>query len=134
MKTINATTFLRRVLFADAVLSSVMALLLILGAAAIATITALPESLLRGVGWVLVPWVALVVFAATREPLRASLVWVVAALNAVWVIDSIALLVMNWVAPNAQGIAFVVTQALVVGALAALQAAGALAMRRPAQA
>jgi len=134
MKVSNAGTFLRRVLLADAALSSVMALLLVLGAGAVASVTALPELLLYGAGWVLVPWVAFLMFTATREPLRAALVWVVIIVNAAWTVDSVALLFMDSIAPNGLGIAFVLAQTLVVATLAVLQAAGLRARRRAAQA
>ena len=41
-----------------------------------------------------------------------------------WALDSIVLLLINWVAPNAFGTAFVVAQALVVAGFAALQYLG----------
>jgi hypothetical protein len=134
MRISNSVAFLRRVLFADAALSFIMALLLIFGATVIESITALPKPLLYGAGWVLVPWVSLVVFAATRKPLRAPWVWAIVALNAAWVIDSIALLFMPAITANALGVGFVIAQALVVGVLAALQSAGLPAVRRTAQA
>jgi hypothetical protein len=130
MNIVHAPAFLRRVLFADAALSSVMALLLIAGASAVASITALPEGLLFGAGWALLPWLALVMFAATREPLRAALVWAIVALNFAWAADSVALLFLDSIAANAFGAVFVLAQALVVAGLAVLQAAGLRAMRR----
>jgi hypothetical protein len=129
MKIVDAATFLRRVLFVDAALSSAMALLLIFGASAIASITALPELLLQGAGWILVPWVALVMFTATREPLRAGLVWAVIALNAVWAVESVALLFVDSIDANALGVAFVLAQALAVAVLAALQTMGLRGIR-----
>jgi hypothetical protein len=129
MKIVDAATFLRRVLFVDAALSSAMALLLIFGAGAIASITALPELLLQGAGWILVPWVALVMFTATREPLRAGLVWAVIALNAVWAVESVALLFVDSIDANALGVAFVLAQALAVAVLAALQTMGLRGIR-----
>jgi hypothetical protein len=134
MKVVNAVGFLRRVLLADAVLSSGMALLLIAAASAIASITALPAGLLAGAGWALVPWVALVMFAATRDPLRALLVWAIVALNAVWAIESVALLFADSIEATVFGVFFVLSQAIVVAVLAALQAAGLRAMRRSAEA
>jgi hypothetical protein len=134
MKIVNAAGFLRRVLLADAALSSGMALLLIAAAGAIASITALPAGLLAGAGWALVPWVALVMFAATRDPLRALLVWAIVALNAVWAIESVALLSADSIEANVFGVFFVLSQAIVVAVLAALQAAGLRAMRRSAEA
>ena len=128
----NSVSFLRRVLFADAALSTVMALLLIFSASTIASITALPEILLSGAGWALVPWVVVVVFAAPREHVRPALIWTIVALNSVWAIESVALLFMESIEANALGIAFVLAQALVVALLAILQASGLRAHRQAA--
>lgn len=46
------------------------------------------------------------------------------AANAVWAFDSIALLFTGWVEPNLLGQAFVVAQAVSVGAIAGLQYIG----------
>jgi hypothetical protein len=48
----------------------------------------------------------------------------VIAANAIWAIDSIALLFTGWVQPNLLGQAFVVAQALSVAAIAELQYIG----------
>ena len=125
----NAPLFLRRVLWADAALSLAMALLMIFGAAAIASMSALPETLLSGAGWVLMPWVALVAWTATREPIRTGLVRLVIVLNVIWVVESIFLLFLDSIEANAFGVAFVLTQALGVLALAALQTSGLRALR-----
>jgi hypothetical protein len=130
----SASIFLRRVLWADAAVSLAMALLLIFGASAIASLTSLPEMLLSGAGWVLMPWVALVAFTATRNPLRTWLAWLVVALNVVWVVESGFLLTMDSINANAFGVAFVLAQAFGVFVLAALQATGLLALRRQAAA
>ena len=130
----SASIFLRRVLWADAAVSLAMALLLIFGASAIASLTALPEFLLSGAGWALMPWVALVAFTATRDPIRTGLAWLVVALNVVWVVESGFLLTMDSITTNALGVAFVLVQAFGVFVLAALQATGLLALRRQAAA
>jgi hypothetical protein len=130
----SASIFLRRVLWADAAVSLAMALLLIFGASAIASLTALPEMLLSGAGWVLMPWVALVAFTATGNPLRTRLAWLVVALNVVWVVESGFLLAMDSITTNALGVSFVLAQAFGVLVLAALQATGLLALRRQAAA
>ena len=130
----SASIFLRRVLWADAAVSLAMALLLIFGASAIASLTALPEFLLSGAGWALMPWVALVAFTATRDPIRTGLAWLVVALNVVWVVESGFLLTMDSITTNALGVAFVLVQAFGVLVLAALQATGLLALRRQAAA
>lgn len=51
-------------------------------------------------------------------------VWAVIAINAVWAIDSIALLFTGWVSPNLLGQAFVVVQAVSVAVIAELQYLG----------
>jgi hypothetical protein len=130
----SASVLLRRVLWADAAVSLAMALLLVFGASAIASLTALPEILLSGAGWALMPWVALVAFTATRNPLRTGLAWLVVALNVVWVVESGLLLAMDSIKANAMGVAFVLAQASGVLVLAALQATGLLALRRQAAA
>ena len=130
----SASIFLRRVLWADAAVSLAMALLLIFGASAIASLTALPEILLSGAGWALIPWIAFVAFTATGNPLRTWLAWLVVALNVVWVVESGFLLAMDSIETNALGVAFVLAQAAGVLVLAALQATGLLALRRQAAA
>ena len=130
----SASIFLRRVLWADAAVSLAMALLLIFGATAIASLTALPEFLLSGAGWALMPWLALVAFTATRNPLRTWLAWLVVVLNVVWVVESGFLLALDSIDTNAMGVAFVLAQAVGVLVLAALQATGLLALRRQAAA
>ena len=45
-------------------------------------------------------------------------------INALWVAESVAILALGWVAPNALGVAFVLAQALIVAVFAGLQAVG----------
>ena len=104
------------------------------GSSAIASLTALPEILLSGAGWALIPWIAFVAFTATGNPLRTWLAWLVVALNVVWVVESGFLLAMDAIETNALGVAFVLAQAAGVLVLAALQATGLLALRRQAAA
>jgi hypothetical protein len=129
MSIANPVAFLRRVLIADVVLSALMALLLITAASVVASLTALPDTLLQGTGWVLVPWVALLLFVVTRKPLRAGWVWLVAALNALWVLESVVLLFLDSINANALGILFVLGQAAIVAVFAALQTTGARVVR-----
>jgi CHASE2 domain-containing sensor protein len=73
---------------------------------------------------VLLPFAAFVGFVASRrEPARIA-VWVIIAMNIVWVVDSIVLLFTGWVAPSALGYAFVIAQAAVVLVLADLEYMG----------
>ena len=121
----DAQTFLRRVLTLDAVTSGAMGLMLIAGAGLLGPMLNLPVPLLRGVGLSLIPFVALVAYAATRSPASRSLALTVAVLNAVWVVASIGLLMYGLVAPNILGTVFVAAQAVVVGIFAELQIIGA---------
>jgi hypothetical protein len=121
----DAQTFLRRVLTLDAVTSGAMGLMLIAGAGLLGPMLNLPVPLLRGVGLSLIPFVALVAYAATRSPASRSIALTVAVLNAVWVVASIGLLMSGLVAPNILGTVFVAAQAVVVGIFAELQIIGA---------
>jgi hypothetical protein len=119
---------LRQVLLADAALSGATGLLLLLGAVLLADLFALPVLLLRYAGLALLPFVAFVAYAATRQPMSHTAVWVVIVANALWAAASLALLLTSWIAPNVLGIGFVLFQALAVAALAAAQI---VVLRRP---
>lgn len=121
----DAQTFLRRVLAFDALTSGAMGLMLIVAAGALGPLLNLPVPLLRGVGLSFIPFVALVAYAATRNPASRSLALTVAILNAVWVVASVGLLMSGLVAPNILGTVFVAAQAVFVGILAELQIIGA---------
>jgi uncharacterized RDD family membrane protein YckC len=121
----DAETFLRRVLAFDAVTSGVMGLALIAAAGTLGPLLNLPVPLLRGVGLSFVPFVALVAYAATRKPASRALGLTVAALNAIWVVLSFAVLLTGTVSPNALGMVFVAGQAVFVAILAELQVIGA---------
>ena len=120
----RSSTFLRRVLAVDAALTGATALMLVAGAPILENLFGLPTALLRWAGVTLIPYTAWLVSLLRKEALPRGAVWVVAACNALWAIDSIALLFTNWVDPTVLGIAFVVVQALVVGALAEAQYMG----------
>lgn len=121
----DAETFLRRVLAFDAVTSGAMGLALIAAAGTLGPLLNLPVPLLRGVGLSFVPFVALVAYAATRKPASRALGLTVAALNAIWVVLSFAVLLTGTVSPNALGMVFVAGQAVFVAILAELQVIGA---------
>ncbi|KAF0133419.1 MAG: hypothetical protein FD152_1635 [Xanthobacteraceae bacterium] len=121
----DASTFLRRVLALDAVTSGAMGLMLIVAAGALGPLLNLPAPLLRGVGLSFIPFVALVAYAATRNPTSRPLAFAVAVLNAVWVIASLWLRMSGLIAPNILGTVFVAAQAVFVGILAELQFIGA---------
>ncbi len=121
---IHPSLFLRRAILADAIFSGVSAVLLTLGAGALAPWLSLPEALLRETGLFLIAYAILVGWLGTRQAMPKPLVVVVISGNAAWTLASIALLFSGAVTPNLLGEAFVVAQAMVVGALAELQFIG----------
>lgn len=124
MTSIRPSSLLRRVLAVDAVFSGASGIAMIVFADLLANLLQLPAELISEAGIVLVPFAAFVGFVASRsEPARFA-VWIVIALNVVWVVDSIVLLFTGWVAPNAFGYAVVLAQAAGVLALADLEYMG----------
>ena len=122
--TTNPRPFLRRALMLDAAASGATALLAIAAAGLLEGLLGLPTALLRWAGLVLLPYVAFVVYAGTREDISRSAVWAVIVANVLWAIASALLLVSGWVAPTALGYAFVIGQALAVALLGELQYTG----------
>ena len=121
---IQPSLFLRRALLADAIFSGVSAVLLTLGASALASLLNLPEALLRETGLFLIGYAALVGWLCTRPSMPNVLVELVIAGNAAWALASIALLFSGWVAPNLLGETAVAMQAIAVGVFAELQYVG----------
>jgi hypothetical protein len=124
MSVYRGSRLLRQALLADGVISSATGLLMLGGASFLARFLALPEALLQYAGLILLPYGLVVAYVATRERIRRGAVWAVVAINALWALDSIALLLSGWVAPNALGYAFVLFQAVVVAVFAELQYVG----------
>ena len=115
---------LRKALLADALLSGITGLALLLAAGPLATLEGLPVGLLRWSGFILVPFAAFVAWLGTRERVQRPLVFAVVACNALWALDSVLLLVTGWVEPTILGEAFVLGQAAVVAVLAELEFLG----------
>lgn len=122
------TPLLRFALAADAAASGATALLLILAPSFVAALTHLPSSLLFYAGLSLVPFIAFLVYAATRPAPPRGAVLAIIDVNLLWAAANFGLLVSGLVAPNALGVAFVAGQALAVLGLAALQF---MALRQP---
>lgn len=87
----------------------------------------MPASFLRWIGAFLLVFAAAVWLVSARREVSPLAVRAVIVLNAVWVIDSIALVGFGWHEPTTGGSVWVVLQAIVVAAFALLQAA---ALRR----
>jgi hypothetical protein len=101
-----------------------MAVLLVAGSDVLGPFLNLPEAFLRNTGLVLVAYAALVGFLGTRGVMPKIAVWAVIAINAMWTVDSVVLLISGWVSPNLLGQIFIVMQAIAVGVFAELQFIG----------
>jgi hypothetical protein len=113
-----ATRFtLKQILAFDAATCIAFGLLLVFGAAPLAALLGLPQSLLFYAGVVLFPSAALMLFAA-RKPTQA-LVRMVMLGNAAWAAASV--LFVFALAPTALGIAFLLAQAAAVLVLLTLE-------------
>lgn len=118
---LTMSPFLRRVLLADAVISGAAGLLMAAGAWLLAPWLELPSGLLFWAGIILFPFVALLIFmASSANPARTLLVFVV-AVNALWVVASLGVLVSGLVSPNLLGTVFILAQAGAVAVFAGLQ-------------
>lgn len=117
-------TFLRQVLALDAIVSALAALILLIGAGMLAPMLELQRDILFAGGVALVPFVALVGWLAAQASPPRGAVWLVIAINALWVLGSIALLASGIERPNTLGYAFVIAQAVFVGVAAELQYVG----------
>jgi hypothetical protein len=129
---INPSLLLRRAIVGDAVITGAMAVLLVAAAGLLAPMLNLPEVFLRETGLFLIAYAALVGFLGSRELMPKIAVCLVIAANALWTVDSIALLFTGWVQPNMLGQAFVVAQAVAVAVIAELQCIGLKRSETPA--
>jgi hypothetical protein len=118
------TRFLRYALIGDAVASGATGLLMAAGAGFLTGLLNLPEELLRYAGMFLLPYALIVAYVGTRREVSKAAVWAIIAINALWAVESIGLLVGSWVAPTMLGYAFVIFQAVVVLAFAEAQYMG----------
>jgi hypothetical protein len=121
MSLMNSPNLLRFALTIDAIASGASAVLLLAGAGFLSGLLGLPEELLRFAGIVLVPFVALVGYLATREAPAAGAVWAVILINLAWVAASVFVLVGGVTDPTVLGYAFVAAQAVAVAIFADLQ-------------
>jgi hypothetical protein len=124
MTRFKASLFLRRVLLLDAIASGATGLLLLLGANLLTPWLGLDVTLMQVAGAILLPYAAGVGYLATRPEIARQAVWAVVAINALWVVDSVVLLIGGWAEPTMLGILFVAAQAAVVGLFAELQIIG----------
>jgi hypothetical protein len=121
MFTNNSSMLLRNLLLLDAATCALMGVMLALGAGVLAAWMAIPTGLLFYAGLLLVPVAAFIAGAALHAPASRPAVSLIIVGNVLWVAASLALLVGDWIAPNALGATFIGAQALAVAGLAALE-------------
>lgn len=124
MSSIQSSPLLRNALALDAAACAGMGLLLAMAAGPLAAPLGLPETLLRGAGILLLPCAALLAVLASRRILPRFAVYAVIGINLVWIVDSLAILLMGWFAPTGLGIAFVLGQAAAVAIVTELEVIG----------
>ena len=117
----------------DAVVSGAVGLLLLAGGAALAEPLGIPASLLWPVGLFFVGYAVTVWVIGTRQAINRPAAWAIVGLNLLWVVDSVALVVLGGFPLTMLGVAFVLAQAVAVLVFAELQYLG-LRRARPAAA
>jgi hypothetical protein len=120
----DASSFLRRALVVDAVVSGATGLLMAAGAGTLQEVLGIPTALLRYVGLSLIPFAAFLVLLSRRPRLTRGIVLAVIVGNAAWVAASVLLLTSGRIEPTALGHAFVVVQAVAVAGLAEMEYVG----------
>ena len=116
---LDPSTLLRRVLWADATTCLATGALLALAATPLAGLLGLPAALLAYAGGALFPIAGFMTWLAVRDDLSRAGAWVVILGNLGWVLGSVLVLLV--LSPSALGHAFVIAQAVVVGLLAELE-------------
>jgi len=119
-----STRFLNRALWLDAAASGAIMLLLLATPTPLAAWLGLPAALVWYTGLILIPWVAFLVWAATREQPASTTIWTIVFCNLAWVVASALLLLSGWLQPTMLGYAFVIAQAVAVAGFTELQYIG----------
>jgi len=113
--TVHPTPFLRRVLFADAIVSALTATLMLTESAVLTPMLGVPAALLTTAALGTLLYAAYLVWAATRKSLPRAAVWLPVLLNIVWAADCLALALGVGGQPGTAGLALLAVQ--VVGAM-----------------
>ena len=122
--TLPVSSYLKRALTIDALMTGATALLLLVAAGVLARLLAVPEPLLRYAGIALVPFVVFVAIIARRPVVPRATVLTIIGLNVAWVAASVWLLLGGRIQPNALGYAFIIAQAVAVALFAEIQYVG----------
>ena len=117
--------WLKRILFLDAAATGGLGLSLLVAAEWLSVLFGIQAGLLQLAGAVLVPFAALLTWAALQHAPSRRLLLALIVGNALWVIDSVLLLFTPWVSPNSLGLTFVLGQAVAVAVLTGGEFVGA---------
>ncbi len=121
---VQMTSYLKKVLIADAVISSAAAVMMAAGSSLLSGLLGLPSELLLWAGIALAPFVAALGFMIRANSLPAGVIVAIIAINIAWVIASLVVAFGPAFAPTLLGKIFVVAQAATVGLFAELQIIG----------
>jgi hypothetical protein len=121
MNAINPNPFLRRVLLADAAASGAVAIAQVAAAPMLASLLALPVPLLQGTGAFLIGYVILLVVVSRAPAVWTPLMAIIIIGNVAWGVGCIAVSQIIAPSPSMLGDAYLIFQALVVWAFAALE-------------
>jgi hypothetical protein len=112
---------LRLWLNADALASGALGLFSIAGCTVLDGPLGISTAALASLGVVLVVWAAALRRVVTRPVLNRPAAWVIVAINALWVLDSIAVVALGWFALTSLGVTMVLLQAGAVVVLLTMQ-------------
>ena len=122
MKTLLPSTFLQRVLLADALTSILVAALQLALTRSLADLLKLPHALLFETGVFLVGYALLLAWLARGKPVPALLLWILVVGNAGWALGCAAVAAIE--GAGVPGLAYLAVQALTVLVFAGLEFAG----------
>ena len=115
---------LRFALTLDGVATGANGVLYLAGAPLLDGWLGLPTGMLMAVGAALIVYAALVLRLATRPAMLRPAVVAVIAANALWTVDSLIALALDWFTPTTAGQILIAAQAVLVAGLATLQYVG----------
>lgn len=124
MNTLQPSLLLSRALLVDGLAGACTGVSLVLASDWWGAFLQLPSELLFGAGLTLLPLAAFLLWLGSRATLNRYAIWAVLAINALWVIDSVLLLLSGWVAPNLIGYLFLGAQAALVALFFELELIG----------
>jgi hypothetical protein len=120
----DRTTLLRRALQADAVFVTISGLAALLGAGQMESLFGIPAGYLQPLGIFLLAFAVFLGVVATRQTINRRLAWAVVILGAIWVVDSLILLVSGLLPLTPAGWWFTLIQALIVADFAIVEYVG----------